>query len=814
MHTPDTIASVNQPFAAETVFSRGRLGFSLSAQAVFSFRNLSGSVVIDDRLRTLSQVVPQEEAAAGETLVFRFEDGLEWRWRIRRERGSCTLTAELRNRSGRDVTVGDWNILDGRDESDGLVHLGESPEQVRFFRWLPWNMRVERLAAAETALESNTLCHLYDPQSGLTVLLGFVTLDRMHSGHTLHYRQGPGITEYRAHCACGGHRLANGAALRSETLRIGYHRDPRQALESWAEEVHQAYRPSFKGVSGVCMGGANLEDWTEAMEARAKSAGEILRGFGISLLTGGTHQMLKHGLPGNWLTFEPFDGDSKACETRLRTLQDQGFCFKFWFSPFWFFAEAEGGLEPHREYLLKDADGNPVTQRFEQGGWEFGRGPWSEKPLTKVYLDATHPGTRSFLRRIFTAYRVLGGRAYMLDFLRMPAGAKPHDDRLLPLELGREILQTIRDTVGGDTHLQTAVASSPGFIGCIQAARVVRDYGEERPLHPTPNWRNAEYCLHDRHFSDAHSFVQNAAASWFTNRKLYVNDLNQLKLDKPIPLEYARISVTMFGLSGDSPMVIGDDLRSMAPERLRMLKMCLPRTPGIPVPVDLFEHVAPEDFCHVLKKHIVTDWDEYMLVAVFNTSPDNHLPGKQPYCARIEFAGVGLDPTRKYRVFEFWNGEYLGTYKDAFSSTIPPDGCRLFRISLARPHPWLLGSDMHVEQGVAEIESLAWEEKNMVLRGTARRPAGESGSLFFLMPRHLKLCNKTGTNKMKEVIDMQTVIRLPLDFPEARQEFELQFERMDTPYVSRRGWLPYATEAEWLNFVAEHKIPDSHRVIE
>lgn len=795
-------------------FSRGTLAFRPATSPVFAFQGLSGSVGIDGRNRSLREAVPIATPSPEETAGFRFADSVEWHWRLRRQDDFLYLQATLQNHSGKDIILEDWNVLEAAPDGDGSLALGEVPEQVRFFRWLPWNMRVERLAAADAPCESNTLCHLYDPQSGLTVLLGFVTLDRMPSGHTLHYRREAGDAGYRAHCACGGHRLAHGDALRSETLRIGYHRDPRAALESWAEEVHQAYRPSFKGVSGVCMGGANLEDWPEAMEARAKSAAEILRGFGIALLTGGTHQILKHGLPGNWLTFESFDGDPNACETRLQTLQDQGFCFKFWFSPFWFFAEAEGGLEPHREYLLKDADGNPVTQRFEQGGWEFARGPWSEKPLTKVYLDATHPGARSFLRRIFTAYRALGGRAYMLDFLRMPTGARPHDDRLFPLELGRKILSIIRDAAGEDTHLQTAVASSPGFIGCIQAARVVRDYGEERPLHPTPNWRNAEYCLHDQHFSNAHSFVQNAAASWFTHRKLYINDLNQIKIDLPVPLEMARLSATMFGLSGDSPMVIGDDLRRMAPDRLRLLKMCLPRTTGVPVPVDLFERVAPEDFCHVLKKPIVTDWDDYTLVAVFNTSPDHHAPVTDAFRTRIDFDALGLPVNESYRVFDVWNQVYLGTYRDSFEGCVPPDACRLYRVAAARPHPWLLGSDMHIEQGRGEIESLAWNDETRTLKGLARRPVGEHGNLFFLMPRHLKLRKDTGTNKMKEVLDMQTVVRLPIDFRTERQEFELRFEPLDTPYLARKGWLPYATEEEWRRYLAEHPFPDPHRVIE
>ena len=161
-----------------------------------------------------------------------------------------------------------------------------------------------------------------------------------------------------------------------------------------------------------------------------------------------------------------------------------------------------------------------------------------------------------------------------------------------------------------------------------------------------------------------------------------------------------------------------------------------------------------------------------------------------------------------------WKGVYLGTFHTAFACSAPPDGCRLYRISRARNHPWLLGTDMHIEQGRAEVESLVWDEATCTLKGVARRPAGESGSLFFMPAAPHAAAQPPEAVTLKEVIDMQTVIRLPLVFNSDTEPFELRFKVLDTPYVSRQGWLPYATEAEWLAYVAEHRDPSSTRVIE
>ena len=42
----------------------------------------------------------------------------------------------------------------------------------------------------------------------------------------------------------------------------------------------------------------------------------------------------------------------------------------------------------------------------------------------------------------------------------------------------------------------------------------------------------------------------------------------------------------------------------------------------------------------------------------------------------------------------------------------------------------------------------------------------------------------------------------------------LRFESIGTRYVSRRGWLPYSTEEEWIAYVVEHRRDDDTRVVE
>jgi hypothetical protein len=235
--------------------------------------------------------------------------------------------------------------------------------------------------------------------------------------------------------------------------------------------------------------------------------------------------------------------------------------------------------------------------------------------------------------------------------------------------------------------------------------------------------------------------------------------------------------------------------------------MCLPRTEEMPIPLDLFDNPHPEGYCRMLKLSVKTGWDSYVLLAVFSTDGE-------PYVGDIEFERLGLDPETPYRVFEFWNQEYSGTFKHQFPCSVPPTDCRLFRISRARNHPWLLSTDFHIQQGAVEIEDLNWDESDMKLTGRVTRPPGERGNLFILMPRRFRLINHEDTWLVKEILDMNVIIRKEIYLASDTESFELRFEHLQTPHVARPGWLPYSTEREWLDYLGQNRRLDDPRVID
>jgi hypothetical protein len=789
-------------------------------QGSMMLEHLGGSVEVDGQVVFLAdalaapvvkKTLPGQNISYAMTCTFP-ESGFTWQWDIMQVGAGINVSTTIMNTGRVPLTIGSWNVLHIDKTHGGSVELGREPENVRFFAWNPWDMRVELLSSQEGRHSSTNLCHLYNPISGLTLLCGFTSLDRMRCHHSLNYSKSDGIREFKMTCDFGKYLLPPGGEIISEELHISFHTDPYRALEAWADKIYDRYKPVLADLPPVGWIGASWIDpfsekedcYEKVALSNARAIREKLKGYDVGYIW--TSQAnLKDGIPGNWLS-ENKKQIPSGIKRFFAAQQKLGYRPGLWVAPLWFYSEAAGVLEENRENLLRDIDGNPMTT-VEGWGYDYGDHlPWYK--MHKYYLDGTHPKSTAFMRKIFSYYRKIGVRYYMLDFLSIVENARLHNPSKFPLEAARSTLGAVRKAAGKDTHIQTAVSSTPGYVGLINAARVGRDFGEGRPLQggPLSDWRNATYCLHDGHYANTKALLQNVAANYFTHRKLYMNDFNLLTIDKPVPLEHARIAVTLFGLGG-SPMMLGDDYRMMDPERLRMVKMCLPRTRDMFTPVDLFDHVSPSDYCRILKLPIKTAWDSYLLVAVFNMDD-------KPYCSDLDFAKLGLEGEKPYRIYEFWTQEYCGTFTHGFHSEIPSNACRLYRISEARRYPWLLSTDMHAQQGAVEIRSLAWDKKSMRLTGTACRPAGETGNLFFLMPRKFRLINHQGTGLMKELRDMTVVIRKPIKFRKACETFELLFEPWELPRIAPRELLSYGTEKEWLEYVKSHRKPDETRVVE
>ncbi len=721
---------------------------------------------------------------------------IECCFHIKEKSNDTLFAAEIKNNSSETVIISDISFT--AELTDDLASY-VSP---RFFAWNNWDMSVKRIS--EGTFDSDNILHI-SSENGKTIFAGFLTMSRANVCHILRFEKEKYI--WTAKMNIGNYHLKPGDSFNSEVLHIASYDNAYTALNIWAENVNSVYKPQTKFSPTVCYGVGNMrpdgEKYEDVILENLDIINNKFNGLGIEYVWT-SQSNLKGYIPGNWLK-DNLNEIPSGLEGLTRKIADKGFKHGVWMSPFWFFKEADGAYEEHKSHLVKDKNGNPIINEMAWC-WKYDDDDKPNYHYHKCTLDGSHPETVEYVKNIFSKYRKMGIRYYMLDFLDIQREADYYDKTLTPVQSGYNILKAVREAAGDDTHLQTAVSSSPGFTGIINAARIGRDFGEGRPIDRDElnDFKNATHVFHDMHYSNLKYFLINSACNYFTHQKTYMNDMNCLMIDS-FPVEYSRFAVTLFGLNASTPLVITGDYRDMREDRIEMLKKVLPRTEYSSEPVDLFDRIAPDDFSRIQVAHIKTAYDEYTLVGVFN-------PDQTTYSLSLDFDKLGLKDEQI--IYDFWNEEYRGMFRDSFPVTLLPESCKLFRFTRRRNHPWLIGTNMHIQQGVADIKALHWDEENMTLTLTASRPVGNKGSIIIHAPENLKLKKRGKCHIIKELIDQTLVIEIPLDFNKEEISVTLEFEKWEFKNIIPRGLMPYATKEELKEYMAENYRREKTRIFE
>jgi len=778
------------PGSFELDRSRGRWSLLGDPEKGVGLRNAACALVVNGR-KTLLGVGGElrfEEAAAiddglGKRSAVAACCRLDWfgvEWTVTFEvfpdAPLAFVQATVRNVGRSPVALGRCSLLlvDGNDGAE--LQLGPEPGQQTVFHCncTPITQHVKRLASDGGRHDDTPMCHIFNPASNRTFNAAFLTFDRAEVRYELRYAADDGRIGCDAYCDFEGLQLAPGKSVASEKLMVHVSEGPYETLELWADFVNRIYDPPIPEEALVgWLGWAWVDGFTTELpeslvERNTAAIRRRLKGFDVDYVWISIAN-LKDGLPGNWLRFND-EKFPRGMEHSLGIMKERGFKPGFWMAPFWV-TEGADGLQENWDNLLQNPDGTPRQARTWL--WAY-KAPEDDKPYLYC-LDGSHPDTVKYLTRVMTAYRGMGVRYFMIDFLHggVPDKTDRYHDKTMVrgAQVYRNALLALREAAGPDIHLLPATGAAMRNIGIANSSRIGADYGEGRHLQPRFKSYPATYEINgaERSASTPHrNCLQNVAATYFTHRRLWLNNVNVLTVDKPISRNEAEISATLFGMSG-SPIMLGDDIDFMHEERLAMIKKLLPRPRGTAFPVDLFQRVYPEDYARVLQARIEKPWGRWSVLAVFNLDDDP---------TRIELTAkeLGLKQRGKYRAFDFWNERYCGCFSKTLSIDVPGFSCRVLRLEEAKPHPWLLSTDMHIRQGELELEDVAWDKASSVLSGVAVRPAGETGALYIVAPEGWKPVDYQGLWVARDARDKSLVIRKQLEFEDAPAAWEIAFE--------------------------------------
>ena len=442
--------------------------------------------------------------------------------------------------------------------------------------------------------------------------------------------------------------VAPGQSIQTDYIAF-YHKtpyDPSDALYAWAEEARLENNiptpcATFAGMTGGSLI-PHIMAREEAIDLQLKHSQTLqklgLKYFWISISN------LFGNRPGNWL----YPNDVQfphGLQNTLDKIKAHGFIPGFWFGVFYITEDCKD-FQKVEPFLMRKRDGSLTVRKV----WRW-CAPREDGSLPKLYvLDPGKPGSAEYVANVLKTYAKWGIRYYMFDFLS--DGLYQPDDQPTgyAYEAHIQFMRRLRTFVTPDTHLLSAVGSSCLLMGACDSCRIGPDYCECRsnykqfPTHP------ASYAIGGTINSagGSHRNAVNSLAMWsFADRSFFKSNNNMFTINKPIPICEVKTTTTLFGINA-SPVIFGDNMRYLDPERQKYVKLILPRSNVSPIPINLFTKTDLwDDFVSIFKVQIDKPWGTYYVVAIFNLNDTFRSVKISPELLRIPQG-------KNYCYYDFW----------------------------------------------------------------------------------------------------------------------------------------------------------------
>lgn len=379
---------------------------------------------------------------------------------------------------------------------------------------------------------------------------------------------------------------------------------------------------------------------------------------------------------------------------------------------------------------------------------------------TEVRLDYTNPEViEKHLKPLFKTLVEEWGMEYLKD-----AGwgtwmnfyeenrAMAYDSTLDSRKVYREVQRVIRDIMGSNNYI----------TGCaMHEIGVGFDYfnGSRTGGDDYASWTG------ENHWSSGmQTFFSSLFGANYLNGIVWWSDPDVVMVRNPLTMEEAKTIVSSIALSGQTYM-ISDFIADFFKERLKrflsskqetgwakqypFLVKALPEDrlelyrktiPTMPIAtMDLYPFKTepiccpePTDFPEALDLKVNSESGIYDVVSVYNWEGS-------PSLKTVYFEDdLGLDSGKKYLIFDFWNQELEGIFRDSIQTEIPAHGVRVFLIRSLSNSPQLLATSRHIT-GAFSIKRLIWDPSRLTLTGTSMTVPGDPYSLFIYLPEGLNL---------------------------------------------------------------------------
>ena len=397
-------------------------------------------------------------------------------------------------------------------------------------------------------------------------------------------------------------------------------------------------------------------------------------------------------------------------------IKSRGFTPGLWTDPYSYCVE-----HGKPEWFLRDEKGQVVMDYQGGGELDFSR----ENVIQEYWIP------------LFKNLKAQGWEYYKFDMGNTVRMWERYRDRFYDrsqntFDVSVKSMKIFREIMGPQVWHTNHPDNSGGRMGFIDVAGCGRD--------PGPGWRQMN------------NFFEVISNNTYQNHIIWYSDPDCIVLrGKPtradaaegnrefLNLEEARTAASLLSLTG-LQWLSGDDLTQLEPERVELIKKCIPILPIFPI--DLFGRGRdPKYYPEIFDLKVNMPSGIYDVIAVTNWE-------NKPVSRSVSFEkDLALDPQSSYLVFDSWQEQLIGQFKEKFEVEIPPHGTRVFTIQQELDRPQLLATNRHLI-GAFGIKAQVWNDLEKILQGTSETVPAEKYSLYFFVPEKIKIqaVDVNGTN--------------------------------------------------------------------
>ena len=318
-----------------------------------------------------------------------------------------------------------------------------------------------------------------------------------------------------------------------------------------------------------------------------------------------------------------------------------------------------------------------------------------------TYLVKPNKYGFSYLKKLFKTLKSWGYEYFKID--GQPIVIREYQRLLKSKKKGelkyRDSLKAIREAIGDKTYLLGCWGIPLEGAGIYNGSRIAGDVWEG--------------------FSGFLESVYATMKFYYLHNIIWYSDPDVMLVRQPMNIEIARAWATLQGLTGQALME-SDRMYELSEKRIEILKRIYP---AVDIkPMDLFESKYYKDILDLKVSHLNRNYD---VVGIFNFKDKKFLK-------LIDFQKLGLEENENYHVFDFWNKEYLGSWKNGFFVDVLPQGVRVITLVKEREYPILISTSRHITQGWVDLKEL--KNDNNKISGTSRIIKNDNYTLSFSYP--------------------------------------------------------------------------------